>query len=219
VSDPRGFLRRRVWQLQSVYWERRLGVDTRGHVPAAVASGEQHDYSSLPYAAIFAVLDALALGPQDVLVDLGSGKGRVLCCAARRPLRLVTGVEYSEALCQLAEENVTHMRGRRVPVRVECGRAEDTDFAGVTVVYLYNPFGEETLRRVLEALGQSLAQSPRALRLAYVNPQHEGPLEACGYLDCYERWARDTHKNVHHAVSFWRHVPPASGPGSADGSS
>jgi cyclopropane fatty-acyl-phospholipid synthase-like methyltransferase len=199
-----------------MYWERRLGVDTRGHVPAAGASGEQHDYSSLPYAAIFAVLDALALDPADVFVDLGSGKGRVLCCAARRPLRLVAGVEYAEDLCRLARENVARMHGRRAEVRVECGRAEDTDFTGVTVVYLYNPFGPETLSRVLDRLGRSLAQHPRALRLAYVNPEHEGPLETCGFLDCDRRWGRDTHKDVHHAVSFWRHVPPLGGPGLAD---
>ena len=32
------------------------------------------------------------LAPGDVFVDVGCGKGRVVCCAARRPLRRVVGI-------------------------------------------------------------------------------------------------------------------------------
>lgn len=52
----------------------------------------------------------------------------------------------------------------------------------VTVVFLFNPFGEETLRRALTNLRASVARKPRPLRILYFAPvHHEAVLEAFKY--------------------------------------
>ena len=90
-------------------------------------------YSTMNYSTIHSILDQLALGPSDRFVDVGSGKGRVLCCAARYPVKQVVGVDLSEALCQVARENARRMRGRRAPISVETSVAQNFDYSAATV--------------------------------------------------------------------------------------
>src|SRR5262245_33205644 len=83
-------------RLQNLLWERRLGISTHGTV--AVDHPDSSNYSAMHYTSIRQVLRRLALESSDVFVDIGSGKGRVLCCAALYPLRAVVGVDLSAEL-------------------------------------------------------------------------------------------------------------------------
>src|SRR5437763_11062946 len=51
-------------------------------------------------------LDPAEVGPDDVFVDFGSGKGRVVYQAGRLPFRRVIGVEVSEELNRIARRNL-----------------------------------------------------------------------------------------------------------------
>ena len=109
-------------------------------------------------------------------VDLGSGKGRTLFVAAEWPFREVIGVEFSRVLHERACANVRsyHSRLRR------CGairpvHADATDFAfpaGPLVLYLFNPFGAETMRRVFDRLAESLQRDPRHTLVVLLWPKH-----------------------------------------------
>ena len=50
------------------------------------------------------------------------------------------------------------------------------------VLYLFNPFPESGLRRVIANLEQSLAANPRAVFVLYNNPSLEGVLRECAAL-------------------------------------
>ena len=65
-------------------------------------------YTDVPYVAtpdnvVNAMLDLAALTPNDVLVDLGSGDGRIVIAAAKRGVRAI-GVEINPALIQQSQE-------------------------------------------------------------------------------------------------------------------
>ena len=98
-------------------------------------------------------------------VDLGSGKGRSLFVAAEWPFREVVGVEFSPLLHERAVANVAtyRHRGRRCgPIRPVHADAADFAFPdGPLVVYLFNPFGADTTRRVFANLAASLQRQPR----------------------------------------------------------
>ena len=134
-------------------------------------------YSTMNYSTIHSILDQLALGPSDVFVDVGSGKGRVLCCAARYPVKQVVGVDLSEALCQVARENARRMRGRRAPISVETSVAQNFDYSAATVLFLFNPFGAATLGLLLEKIGRDLRGS---VRIAYANPNRNTMTSSSG---------------------------------------
>ena len=90
-------------------------------------------------------------------VDAGAGMGRVLLIASRYPFKQVYGIEVSRALCEVAKENIAAWRAREEPrcrdIRIRCDDALKAALPhGDAVFYLYNPFGERSLRAFAERL-------------------------------------------------------------------
>ncbi|GAB2813589.1 hypothetical protein GCM10022221_09140 [Actinocorallia aurea] len=188
-------------RLGNLWWEQRLGVSTRGIVAADHPDGTH--YATMSYTAVRRILEALELGPDDVLGDLGSGLGRVLCCAARLPVREVIGFEVNDALTEAALANAARLRDRKAPVSVRRGPCEDADFAGITAFFLFDPFGERTLRAVLDRIEE---QAPKTSpRFAYANPGHAHVFAERPWLAETAVWdAADT--GLEHTVRFYRTI-------------
>lgn len=182
-------------------WERRLNLRTAGRVEVTRPDAER--YEPVPYVMIERVFDRLRLGPGDVFVDLGSGMGRVVCAAARRPVRSVIGVEIEPSLHEVAVANVARLRGAQSPVRLVCGSAADFDFAGVTAAGLFNPFGGETMRAVLRALRRSLEQDARRVRLAYINATCAHWFAQEEWLTCVDAWEMAPWSRIKSPVYFF----------------
>jgi SAM-dependent methyltransferase len=107
-------------------------------------------------------------------IDLGSGKGRTLLMASDYPFRRIVGVELLPALHRVAQENLSKYRSEpQQCFALETICADATKFAfpdEPTVLYLFNPFPEAGLRRVIANLEQSLQAHPRAVYVLYHNP-------------------------------------------------
>lgn len=114
-------------------------------------------------------------------VDVGAGMGRVLMLAGTMPFRQATGVEVSGALCEVARDNL--VRWRRAhddlackDLRVVCRDAAAYEFPrGDLIVYLYNPFGDRTLSRVIDRLG---ARTDGRCYMIYHTPVHREVIRA-----------------------------------------
>lgn len=109
-----------------------------------------------------------------VFLDLGAGKGRTLLMASDYPFHRIVGVELLAALHRIALENLSKYRGEAqkcFALEAVCGDAREFVFpAEPAVLYLFNPFPEAGLRRVLANLEESLRAHPRALYVLYHNP-------------------------------------------------
>lgn len=186
-------------RLDNIWCERRMGISTRGIV--ATDHPDSVHYGTMAYRTIRGILDHLDLRSSDVFVDIGSGKGRVLCCAARRPARRVVGVELSADLCQQARENAKRLRGRRAPITIENVLADKYDYADTTVLFLFDPFGATTLRSALERIVEGTRG--RGVRIAYANPTHDDVFREQPWLDGRERLSRDR-TGWEHDVTFYR---------------
>ena len=184
-------------------WEYRLGINTRGALPSTVVS-DAVPYSTVPYCMIMKILRQLALEPSDVFVDIGCGKGRVLCCASRFRIRQIIGVEIDKDLCATAQRNAQRVRGRRSPVSITHVAAQEFDYRAGTVYYLFCPFGAATLAQVLMRIRQSLEEEPRRIRIVYVNPAAEFLLQQSDWLQMKDRWQAGDKSGLVHDVSFWQ---------------
>ena len=60
--------------------------------------GTDVDWVPTPSALVEAMLDLAKLRPDDVLIDLGSGDGRIVIAAAKRGIRKAIGVENNRSL-------------------------------------------------------------------------------------------------------------------------
>jgi hypothetical protein len=109
-----------------------------------------------------------------VFIDLGSGKGRTLLMASDYPFRRILGVELLPALHRTAQENLNKYRGESqkcFALEAACGDATEFPFpAEPTVLYLFNPFPESGLRRMIANLEMSLREWPRVVYVLYHNP-------------------------------------------------
>ncbi len=167
-----------------------LGIDT--FVPAlkrsANDSARNRRYEPLPYRALRTIARHLPLSEDDVLIDLGSGKGRVLCLAATALRTRCAGVEVSPSLANAALNNIRRLRWRHRPIDLANTDAADAAIGDASVVFMYNPFSAEVLRRVLQQVDWSLRNSPRKLRICYANPTEGAVLDECPWLACVEEF-------------------------------
>jgi predicted RNA methylase len=119
-------------------------------------------------------------------LDLGSGKGRTLLMASDYPFRRIVGVELLPSLDQIAKENIRQYKNdSQKCFALESICADATRFSlpdEPLVVFLFNPFPESGLRRVVVNLEQSAREHPRAVYVLYHNPLLEHVLIASTVL-------------------------------------
>ena len=120
-------------------------------------------------------------------IDLGSGKGRTLLMASDYPFHRILGVELLPALHRIAQQNLTQYKSdsqKCFVLESICADAAEFNFpAGPLLIYLFNPFPESVMRRVLANLRHALEESPRRVYVIYYNPQLAGVIAAAGYLE------------------------------------
>jgi SAM-dependent methyltransferase len=167
-------------------FDRRRGTTTAGEVQLAelgIAEPDRVDYKPSRWLTLWRILPRREVSPDDVLIDLGSGKGRVILQAARYPLKRVVGVEVSEELNRIAKANLEHDGARLRCGAVELVTSDVLAYAlppDVTIVYLNNPFRGEIFRAVIAKLIVSVDRHPRRVRIVYSNPVEHEALMATG---------------------------------------
>lgn len=128
------------------------------------------------------IMRRLAPPPKSVLVDYGSGKGRVLMMAARYPFSRVVGIEFSAELCDVAHRNVAAFRAREqraAPIDIVQTDVRKYEYRhDETIFYFFHPFDEAILRATLEGIRASLEARPRRASLVYYLPKHRELVES-----------------------------------------
>jgi cyclopropane fatty-acyl-phospholipid synthase-like methyltransferase len=196
-------VKERVRACEDWWFDTSRRVHTSGLVqrPRAAAQivGEirdSHMYGAVRVANAHAALRDLPLTDYSkyTLIDMGSGKGRVLFIAAEYPFRKVIGVEFSNALHEEALANLKRYRysGRRCadiePVHVD---ARDFEFPDDNlVIYLFNPFGPEVMEKMLANLERSLERHPRHAIVVMLWPDHSDVVERMAIMRVYKKTRR-----------------------------
>src|ERR1039458_9858893 len=161
-------------------WEHRVNttsaaVSWRDRLLGVFHSPYQPTESVLFHEMIGAVCAQACFDFRDfAFIDLGSGKGRTLLMASDYPFRRIVGVELLSALNRAAHDNLTKYRSESqkcFAIEAICGNATEFAFpVEPTVLFLFNPFPESGLRRVIANLEQSLREHPRKVYVLYHNP-------------------------------------------------
>lgn len=168
-------------------WDMRHGVETRQHVARLTAEGSP--YEPINPRRLANLLDRV---PQRIeaatFIDVGSGKGRALLVAARRPFGRVCGIEYAPDLHRIATQNLVRYRGalRCASVSaIECdARSYEWPLTPLVVLF-FNPFTEATMSAVVETLKASVAAHPRPVTiLCYGQYTVRRPLEQWPSIQC-----------------------------------
>lgn len=179
-----------VWAratFEEMLFERRFGVKTAGTVPLAELGVDGEDRNHYLPAGLFRlrrILPPREVTTDDVLLDLGSGMGRVVLQAALHyPFRRVIGIELSDQLHDIAVQNIATNRERLRCQDVSLVHGDVLDYSipdDVTVVFIYNSFGGAIFQTVVDRMLESVDRAPRRMRIIYGNPAEEAALLASG---------------------------------------
>ncbi len=127
---------------------------------------------------LFLLLDLM---PNSKVVDIGCGKGRVLLVAAEYGFVEVKGIEFSPLLCSIAEKNIDKYKQKtqsKTPFQVINADAANYQFEDdEDVFFLYNPFDEVILQKVLENITESLQRHNGKIWIIYANAVHRELIE------------------------------------------
>jgi 16S rRNA G966 N2-methylase RsmD len=145
-----------------------------------------------------ALLEPIPPSPDDVFVDVGAGKGKMLYYAARRGFTNLVGIELSSKLIPLAEQNLKRLelRANVTLLQRDAGHVAPSEIAHGTVFYLYNPFSEEVLGKFLESVLQSRTLHGREIKVVYCNARYPEPFRQRGFT-VWRQFRRD--------VDGWRY--------------
>jgi SAM-dependent methyltransferase len=161
-------------------FDRRLGVETWEPVALTTLGLDgvgRVGYEPSGWLDVRRALSGQRIGPDDVFLDLGCGKGRAVLQAARRPFKRVIGVELSPELTAATANNVERARAKLRCRDVELITADAATYRipdDVTIVYTFNPFTGPVFQAVIDELIASVDRRPRTVRLLYNKPtEHE----------------------------------------------
>ena len=132
---------------------------------------------------------------ENSLIDVGSGKGRVMVVAAHYGFKNITGVDFAKELCATAERNINKIKPKfpGTTFNVYCKDILNyTINAGDKVFFLFNPFNKEIMEKFTENIERSVKEFPRTIYFIYANPQQKEVLLQKGYKQVFSikklRW-------------------------------
>ena len=125
----------------------------------------------------------VGISDDDVFIDFGCGKGRVVHQAAKRRFRKVIGIEVSAPLAEVASELIEAHRHEYRCKDVEILVADARDYAvpdDLTIAYFFHPFFGEVFDTVLGNIIDSIDRNPRRVSIVYAFPRAATQVEATG---------------------------------------
>ena len=152
-------------------WEKKLKINTTGR-DASHADAYRYPYEPTPYSVLERLADSGFLGPDNIVVDYGCGRGRVGFFLSYRVGCRSIGIEYDGVVYAQAVENRRTFTGK-VPVELICDRAEAVSVEGANCFYFFNPFSLEVLQSVFGRILESYYEAPRTMRLLFYYPSEE----------------------------------------------
>ena len=151
-------------------WDERLQIRTGGRDDLK-ADQYHHPYEPTPYCVLERLAESGLIGPGDVVLDYGCGKGRVDFFLARETGAKTIGIEYDERIFDLAMENRKSSSAKADFVLANAERYEVPE--NVTCCYFFNPFSVEILHKVMARIIESWYEFPREVMLFFYYPADE----------------------------------------------
>ena len=172
-----------------VAFDRYYGIETVEHAyldDMGVEDEGRAFYEGIGWLPVRRALAALKPGPNDVFVDLGSGKGSALIVAGQFPLRRVIGVELADELNAVARENVSKVRPRLKAGDYEVETADVLQWPvpdDLSIVFMFCPFVGDIFSQAMDRIFESYDRNPRPLHLMYAFPWEHNRLLASGRVE------------------------------------
>lgn len=175
-----GFKETWLW-LNSHYttWsrEKRRRIDTSGRLSTkAKAIDDCNGYEPIQYECLDRIFECIEIKKNDVLVDFGSGKGRVLIEASLHPFKRIEGVEFNLQLVQQAEENIDSFNRVLLNNIIFVHHCDARDYIipqDVTHIFIWNSFVGDVLKSVVNRITSLSSATEKKINVVLALPSGE----------------------------------------------
>ena len=153
-------------------WDRKLNIRTRGR-DSAHGSAVRYAYEPTPYGVLQKLTESGWITKDSVLLDYGSGKGRVSIFMSAETGCKSLGIDFSEDMVRTAEKN---LEASGLQTRVSFRLADAVRFTippDVDRLYFFNPFSASILEEGLKKVIASWYEAPRRILLFFYYPSKD----------------------------------------------
>lgn len=153
-------------------WDRLLKIKTTGRDDSH-SDQYRYPYEPTPYCVLERLAGSGWISKRNVLLDYGTGKGRVCFFLSWQTRCRSIGIEYDKRIFSAAERNWNSAvsSGRTSLIRESAEHYEVPE--EVDCCYFFNPFSVEILQKVLARILDSYYTSPREVHLFFYYPSDE----------------------------------------------
>lgn len=153
-------------------WDKLLKIKTTG-LDASRSDQYRYPYEPTSYLVLDRLANSGLIGKKDVILDYGSGKGRVGFFLSYQNRARSIGIEYDERIYSSAKENQkTAVSASRVNFLLQNAENYIVPFE-VSRCYFFNPFSVEILQKVMAKIIDSYYTKPRDILLFFYYPSAE----------------------------------------------
>jgi 2-polyprenyl-3-methyl-5-hydroxy-6-metoxy-1,4-benzoquinol methylase len=181
---------------KEVKGEKKYGINTTGADELNKLNEKGIDiehatmYMPASYDLLEHVFSSMPMSSFKHFIDIGCGKGRILCVAAHYGVARVTGIDFSKEFCDAAKLNLakTKLIIPALDYKVYNNDAfyfeipDDAD-----CIFMFNPFDEVIMSGVIENIEMSLERAPRKMTVVYANPLQKHLFLEQGYEQIFHR--------------------------------
>ena len=159
--------------------DRYYGIDTEGIVELPQLGIDKDVGSrqeSTPLNHISKIMRTLEMTPNDVFIDMGSGKGRIMLAAGRYPFKGIIGVDVSDELNKICARNIQKMKSRlrcKDFVNITSNVIDYSIPDDATFVFFFNPFKLDVMNAVINRVKESVNLYHRLVTIIWYNPKYE----------------------------------------------
>lgn len=158
-------------------------------------SGDYYESKPFDHSSVDNVFEQIERLPcEKSFLDIGCGKGQILLMAAMNGMEHIAGIEWNPSIANVAKRN---MKELDISSNILIGDAtEYTSFEEYSIFFLYNPFGESGIRKVVKNICNSLKERKRDVFLVYGNPFFHNAIIECKNVDIYQQVGVDLYDPI-----------------------
>jgi SAM-dependent methyltransferase len=184
-------------QHTEITFDAEIGVDTGGYLRVQDLGIEKEiarhcvHYEPTRVWLFEEVFSSISVNYKDyIMVDIGSGKGRVLILASKFPFKKIIGVEISKHLHEIATKNIATYSN----TPKKCNDIRSFHLNAVyynipdenIIMFLYNPFDDFFLHKLLDKIEKHHQSSGKRIIIIYINPVHRETIEQYTFLEPFK---------------------------------
>jgi len=165
-------------------------IDLKMEKESSFPTEKSHEYGNSGGIKLKKVMTSLNITEKDSILDYGSGKGGAMITFSKFPFSIISGVEISQELTEVAKKNMRNLKINNSNFFV-CDAAEFKEIDTYNFFYFANPFPENVMNKVMNNIEDSMKRKKRKIHIIYGNPVFNEAIIKSGTFHLFKKFNFD----------------------------